>query len=497
MMAVDGGVVRAGHEPYIMGFTAPPVAALDNNNYMGFTAPPVAALDNNNYPRELVIIVPRAGTSPSGVVSGASHGSSPSSSPQHTMVTSVPPPRSALLSSSSSSSSSSQHVKTDHRNAAAYAAANAAYDASAVFPARPESLEMFRPPSFLEEDESTIDDEVGVTTAASAALDRRATVRERPGSSNSSGTKHASATATTTETNDTTNAGASDSADVAADQSALDARVAELARDMIEIEASVNRDVDGPARLRVLLEHVGVSIEMFVGNPECGVPAFLARVHDLLDLDPGYCTMLHYTDADGDMAEITDVHPYSALRDALLVARIKDGVVVSAAQTKREVADATARAVRRRARADRITQAKRPPSIRPPSTGSSRSSRPDSVVSILAEDVFPVARVAQQLGLEYLDGTRPVNITTAMNSAIVADIDPNMSVATMLAGRRDVQVGNDPRYSDAHAVDRVKGGCCGCNARFRFAIENSEPDETHTAVVRCPMCTAVNLFVVV
>jgi len=478
MMAVDGGVVRAGHEPYIMGFTAPPVAALDNNNY----------------PRELVIIVPRAGggagTSPSGVVSGASHGSSPSSSPLHTMVTSVPPPRSTLL---SSSSSSSQHVKTDHRNAAA----NAAYDASAVFPARPESLEMFRPPSFLEEDESTIDDEVGVTTAASAALDRRATVRERPGSSNGSGTKHASATATSTETNDTTNVGASDSADVAADQSALDARVAELARDMMEIEASVNRDVDGPARLRVLLEHVGVSIEMLVGNPECGVPAFLARVHDLLDLDPGYCTMLHYTDADGDMAEITDVHPYSALRDALLVARVKDGVVVSVAQTKREVADATARAVRRRARADRITQAKRPPSIRPPSTGSSRSSRPDSVVSILAEDVFPVARVAQQLGLEYLDGTRPVNITTAMNSAIVADIDPNMSVATMLAGRRDVQVGNDPRYSDAHAVDRVKGGCCGCNARFRFAIENSEPDETHTAVVRCPMCTAVNLFVVV
>lgn len=412
-MNVAGGVIRPGDETFISGFTPPP--------------PPVL-----EYPRELIIIAPaRSGTTTS------------------TSAVPVPP-------------SVARKAESDR---------DMAYNA-AVFPARPESLEIFRPPSFLEDESSVADSE-----PTTAQFQRRVTVRERPGS-----VQHS--TAPSTDANE-------------AAMSAQDARVAELARDLLELEASVNRGVDGPARLRVLLEHFGVTREMIVGNLECSVSAFLARAHELLDLDPGYHTMLHYTDADGDMAEIVDVQPYTALRDALLLARAKDSVVVSVAQTKREVADATARAVRRRARADRITQTKRPPSIRPPSTGSSRSSRPDSVVSILAEDVFPVARVAQQLGLEYLDGTRPVNITTAMNSAIAADVDPSMSVATMLGGRRDVQVGNDPRYAEAHAVDRVKGGCCGCHARFRFAIENSEPDETHTAVVRCPMCTTVNLFVVV
>lgn len=404
-MNVAGGVVRPGDERFISGFTPP--------------SPPVL-----EYPRELIIIAPAR--------SGAA---------ATTSTSAVPMP-----------SPATRRAESDR---------DMAYNA-AVFPARPESLEIFRPPSFLE-DESQADNEPTTTQ-----VERRVTVRERPGTTANGATK-----------------------------SAQDARVAELARDLLELEASVDRGVDGPARLRVLLEHFGVTREMIVGNLECSVPAFLARAHELLDLDPGYHTMLHYTDADSDMVEITDVQPYTALRDALLLARAKDRVVVSVAQTKREVADAAARAVRRRARADRITQTKRPPSIRPPSTGSSRSSRPDSVVSILAEDVFPVARVAQQLGLEYLDGTRPVNITTAMNSAIAADVDPSMSVATMLGGRRDVQVGNDPRYAEAHAVDRVKGGCCGCHARFRFAIENSEPDETHTAVVRCPMCTTVNLFVVV
>ena len=203
---------------------------------------------------------------------------------------------------------------------------------------------------------------------------------------------------------------------------------------------------------------------------------------EALGLDPGLSTMLHFVDGDGDICEIPDGAPYSALHAALELARDADRVQVTVMQCRREVGDATARALRRRARADKLTQSKRPPSVRTPSTGSERSSRPESVVSILDEDVFPVSRVAQQLGLEYVDGTRPVNVAVPMNAAIASTVGVTQSVASLLLGR-EIQRGDDPQYAEEHAEDQVKGGCFGCHRRFRFAIENAEPDETHTAVV--------------
>lgn len=352
-----------------------------------------------------------------------------------------------------------------------------------VFPLRPDSLEIFRPPSFL-------DDETD--TDALEAHNRRTLVYRDDGDNDvflDEGEAVESAHAVATV--------ASTAAPVVGN---VDPVIAALAQDLVDQEAAIDRGFDGGSHLEVILEHLGREETMVVGNPSCGFPAFLAEVQRVLELDARAGTMLHYEDAVGDIVEIVDVSPYSALRDALDVARSAGQVVVTVMQTRREVVDATARALRRRARADKLTQTKRPPSIRPGSSSSERSSRPSSIASILHEDEFPITRVAQQLGLEYVDGSRPVNITTPMDIALAANGGPRgmgtQTVASLLLGRH-IQQGDDPQYAEEYASDKVKGGCAKCQRRFRFAIESAEPDETHTAVVRCPACDTINLFVVV
>lgn len=362
-------------------------------------------------------------------------------------------------------------------------------DRTTELPSRPESLELFRPPSFLEEE----------TETDTLAGRQRRTLRQ-----------HRS-----TEANDVFLADgekilgpprpmsiAEDSTETTTTPT-LDPRIAALAQDLAEQDAAVDRGLGGHSILSVTAEYMGKRTSMTVGNPNCGVPAFTAGVQQALDLDPLAGIMLHYVDAVGDVVEIVDELPFAALRDALEVARAVGDVLVTVMQIKRAVVDATSRALRRQARGDKLTQTKRPPSVRPPSGSdrSSRSSRPDSIVGFFHEDIFPVTRVAQQLGLDYVDGSRPVNITTSMDIALAAEdgaqaFGDGQTVASLLIGQ-DIQQGDDPQYADEYAMDKVKGGCAKCHRRFRFAIEHAEPDDTHTAVVACPGCDTVNLFVIV
>lgn len=73
----------------------------------------------------------------------------------------------------------------------------------------------------------------------------------------------------------------------------------------------------------------------------------------------------------------------------------------------------------------------------------SGGSRPLSADNVLGVGALPIARIAQQLGLEYYDGTRAINITAT------ALAETGGRGSGLFQASSSFQRGDDPRFEEA------------------------------------------------
>lgn len=262
---------------------------------------------------------------------------------------------------------------------------------------------------------------------------------------------------------------------------------------------------DGADCIAVILEHLGYSYATVVNNKHCTVDALSAHIRKVLELHALQHIYLHYTDAEGDIVELPPEQP-TILWHALQQGMATDvPVAISVVQSKRDIVDATARAKRRTDRAEKMLKEKKLVPMRPLSGQSLRSSsggggnrassRPVSIVSLADEQQFPVQLICQQLGLEYVDGTRPLNITRILWCSVYGkDAAAVVGLYQFPFTQPEVQVGDNKDLEEAYSYDRMKGVCHECSWQFKFA---KVEEVSSTTAAACSKCNSVNIFLMI